>query len=178
MVDASDPPSIPGDPPPPPRSNVLVDRISDLPEPLLLHILSFLPTHRAAQTCCLSSRFRKLWSASPSLHFDRFVKMVDHALLGRDCSALVERVRFNSNYDSRCLLPYKSVSRWIRTIDLLGVRHLNLALEATTVGLVCLHVFSIKSLKSLHISTLHFDGHRALMPTNISCTHLKVSMFG
>ena len=41
------------------------DRISDLPDVLLIHILSFLKTKEAAQTCV-----RNLWSFVPSLHFD------------------------------------------------------------------------------------------------------------
>ncbi|CAL5202557.1 unnamed protein product [Lathyrus oleraceus] len=41
------------------------DRLSDLPNCLLLHILSFLNAKRVAQTCLLSKRWKNLWK---SLH--------------------------------------------------------------------------------------------------------------
>ncbi|KAM7495167.1 hypothetical protein LguiB_029776 [Lonicera macranthoides] len=45
------------------------DRISDLPDALLHHILSFFPVHLIAQTSILSKRFRYLWYSCPSLDF-------------------------------------------------------------------------------------------------------------
>ncbi|KAG7560167.1 F-box domain [Arabidopsis thaliana x Arabidopsis arenosa] len=46
------------------------DRISDLPEALLLHILSSLPTEKAIATSVLSKRWRSLWKMVPKLKFD------------------------------------------------------------------------------------------------------------
>jgi hypothetical protein len=49
------------------------DMISDLSDCLLLHILSFLNTKQAVQTCILSKRWINLWKNLPSLtlsHFD------------------------------------------------------------------------------------------------------------
>ncbi|KAG7564970.1 F-box-like domain superfamily [Arabidopsis suecica] len=46
------------------------DRISDLPEALLLHILSSLPTEKAIATSVLSKRWRSLWKMMPKLKFD------------------------------------------------------------------------------------------------------------
>ncbi|XP_028806306.1 F-box/FBD/LRR-repeat protein At4g26340-like [Neltuma alba] len=63
-------------------------RISDLPEPLLLHILSFLPLKEAVATSLLSKRWRTLWRSLPKLEFDDrsfdslkfFIQFVDAAL--------------------------------------------------------------------------------------------------
>ncbi|XP_028792544.1 putative F-box/FBD/LRR-repeat protein At5g52460 [Neltuma alba] len=44
--------------------------ISDLPEPLLLHILCFLPLKEAVATSLLSKRWRTLWRSLPKLEFD------------------------------------------------------------------------------------------------------------
>ncbi|KAL5757640.1 hypothetical protein ACOSP7_020251 [Xanthoceras sorbifolium] len=44
-----------------------VDRISELPEPILHHILSFLPRNQVARTCILSKRFETVWHTYPVL---------------------------------------------------------------------------------------------------------------
>ncbi|KAJ8622385.1 hypothetical protein MRB53_030914 [Persea americana] len=49
-----------------------IDRISSLPDALLLHILSFLDMSQAVQTGILSSRWMGLWTAIPSLDFDQY----------------------------------------------------------------------------------------------------------
>ncbi|CAL1406816.1 unnamed protein product [Linum trigynum] len=46
-----------------------IDRITDLPDPLLHHILSYLPIRSIAQTSALSRRWRLLWSTLPDLDF-------------------------------------------------------------------------------------------------------------
>ncbi|XP_057470610.1 F-box protein At5g03100-like [Actinidia eriantha] len=47
------------------------DRISALPDPLILHILSHLPMHEVIRTTMLSKRWNNLWIYVPSLTFTR-----------------------------------------------------------------------------------------------------------
>ncbi|KAL6140074.1 hypothetical protein ACLB2K_058375 [Fragaria x ananassa] len=98
--------------------------LTDLPEEILIHILSFLPTLYAVQTSLVSRQFRSLWSLVPSLDFSYdlfpsavpdptplFASLVDHALLLRSISPIqtfrlsfLFYYRYSSHVDSwlRC----------------------------------------------------------------------------
>ncbi|KAK2654061.1 hypothetical protein Ddye_013917 [Dipteronia dyeriana] len=47
-----------------------VDRISELPDPILHHILSFLPLKQVAWTCVLSKKWEKTWRTYPVFKID------------------------------------------------------------------------------------------------------------
>ncbi|CAJ2639018.1 unnamed protein product [Trifolium pratense] len=49
------------------KLNHIEDRLSDLPDCILLHIMSFLNTKRAVQTSILSTRWRNVWKYLPKL---------------------------------------------------------------------------------------------------------------
>ncbi|KAI9177234.1 hypothetical protein LWI28_012664 [Acer negundo] len=49
------------------------DRISELSDPILHHIFSFLPFRHVVQTCVLSKRWERTWHSSPVLEFDRTI---------------------------------------------------------------------------------------------------------
>ncbi|PNX73623.1 F-box/LRR-repeat protein, partial [Trifolium pratense] len=48
-----------------------IDRISDLPDSILSHILSFLPTKQASATSILSKRWKLVWHSVLTLNFDQ-----------------------------------------------------------------------------------------------------------
>ncbi|CAN0896901.1 F-box/FBD/LRR-repeat protein At1g78750 [Linum grandiflorum] len=57
--------------PPPPRSAAATaSPLSDLPEPLIHHITSFLPPQSASQLCLLSTQFLSAWNSTPHLSFE------------------------------------------------------------------------------------------------------------
>ncbi|CAL5389633.1 unnamed protein product [Camellia sinensis] len=66
-----------------------VDRISALPDEVILHILSFMPMKFAIQTGILSNRWRHLWKFNPVLDFPPFPSssttepVVDYGFINR-----------------------------------------------------------------------------------------------
>ncbi|XP_058784669.1 F-box/FBD/LRR-repeat protein At1g16930-like [Vicia villosa] len=78
------------------------DRISDLPDSLILHILSFLNIKQAIHTCILSTRWKNLWRYIPTLTLissqfttvEIFTKFVTRILSLRDISMDLHTLRF------------------------------------------------------------------------------------
>ncbi|XP_045822434.1 F-box/FBD/LRR-repeat protein At1g16930-like [Trifolium pratense] len=70
------------------------DRLSDLPDGVLHHILSFSDAKQAVQSCILSKRWKNLWKTLPTLKLTSrqfttrraFTKFVSHILSHRDAS--------------------------------------------------------------------------------------------
>ncbi|THF93990.1 hypothetical protein TEA_028463 [Camellia sinensis var. sinensis] len=66
------------------------DRISNLPDSLLIHILSFLETRYAIRCSILSTKWRNLWASVPNLifhidsHSNRYFDFIDRVLLVHD----------------------------------------------------------------------------------------------
>ncbi|XP_057425452.1 putative F-box/FBD/LRR-repeat protein At1g78760 [Lotus japonicus] len=78
------------------------DRLSDLPDCILLHILSFVKAKAAVQTCILSTRWKDLWKRLPSLillssnfwTYKSFTKFVSRLLTLRDGSTALHGLDF------------------------------------------------------------------------------------
>uniref|UniRef100_A0A0D3CDR6 F-box domain-containing protein n=1 Tax=Brassica oleracea var. oleracea TaxID=109376 RepID=A0A0D3CDR6_BRAOL len=76
------------------RDVVREDRISELPEPLILQILSLLPTKLVIATSVLSKRWRSVWKKVPILKFEskgninKFAENVSMSLLSHKAPVL------------------------------------------------------------------------------------------
>ncbi|KAL1310200.1 hypothetical protein AAHE18_17G230900 [Arachis hypogaea] len=87
------------------------DRLSDLPDCVLLHVLSFVNAKHAVQTCVLSRRWRNLWKLLPTLTlhsshfwtFKTFTKFVSNLLTRRDASSAVLNLDFERH---GCIEPH------------------------------------------------------------------------
>ncbi|XP_004516421.1 F-box/LRR-repeat protein At3g26922-like isoform X2 [Cicer arietinum] len=80
------------------------DRLSDLPDCVLLHILSFLSAKESVQTCVLSTRWKNLWKYLPTLTLTSypqfktlkgFTNFVSRILSLRDHSTALHTLHFH-----------------------------------------------------------------------------------
>ncbi|KAL4357046.1 hypothetical protein HN51_028400 [Arachis hypogaea] len=139
------------------------DRISDLPDSILLHIMSFMMIHDVIKTCILSTRWKNLWKSMPNikLHtadfrnhcvFSEFISGIvscrdgrgdgDHPLISLDFS----RHGYLQNYILTDLMRYV-VSK--------DIQHLKIYVPYN-LGLPSF-VFSCSSLLSLDLSVSSYD---------------------
>ncbi|PRQ17712.1 putative F-box domain, leucine-rich repeat domain, L domain-containing protein [Rosa chinensis] len=129
-------------PPPLPNSN---QNLNDLPQEVLVYILSFLPTIEAIQTSLISRKWRNLWFFLTSFNFSfetcfpyfdnplpfytrrmtrPFANFVDRALTTRPADPAVHSFRLSFIYDSDYEVRVES---WIRTaVTHLQARELHL----------------------------------------------------
>ncbi|XP_050289057.1 F-box protein At5g03100-like isoform X3 [Quercus robur] len=135
------------------------DRISTLPDSILLSILSFLPTQEAIKTGVLSKRWAYLWTSVPSLSFelkdchsdgyydkrfddftsavdpmDDFISAVDHTLLLHTAPKLTN---FSVRFKYRTSLKAR-LDLWVRFATTAKVNQLSLHLflrHITDIGL-------------------------------------------
>ncbi|KAG6516749.1 F-box/LRR-repeat protein At5g02910-like [Zingiber officinale] len=73
------------------------DYLSGLPDSLLHHILSFLPTRDSVRSSLLARRWRRLWESVPAIVFSSVDKSsansVDRFLASRSCSCSISHLR-------------------------------------------------------------------------------------
>ncbi|KAM0850106.1 hypothetical protein ACQ4PT_053301 [Festuca glaucescens] len=80
-----------------------MDSVSSLPDHLLHHILTFLPTHQSVRTSVLSRRWQRVWIGLPTFAFDDkrgssiagFASSVDAVLAPRLLQGTVDRLQIS-----------------------------------------------------------------------------------
>lgn len=145
------------------------DRISLLPESLLCHILSFLPTKEAVCTSVLSSRWRNLWKWAPTLELETADFTNDEACVGfiRHKLQNFQSLRgFNlcinsskSRNDAALYEPClgELINRKIRRLVVDCYRNIEVPLTLPSCeALVCLSLYCVKlnAFESLHLPCL------------------------
>ncbi|XP_059657087.1 F-box/LRR-repeat protein 25-like isoform X1 [Cornus florida] len=128
------------------NNNCRMDRISCLPDEILVSVLSLLGIREAARTCVLSKRWKHLWSFNRVLNFDASQTVLQfesntEALLGVErsrniswvnkvveshCGSTIDefRVCFCLNSSSSCV-----IDRWIEFAITKSVQRLEMELE-------------------------------------------------
>ncbi|XP_078182068.1 putative F-box/LRR-repeat protein At4g00320 isoform X2 [Carex rostrata] len=164
----------------------LIDRLSNLPDALLITIISFLPTHIAARTSVLCRRFRHLWEASPSLALNSyelprprsktFIAMAKRALLGRNPSLPLHSLSLEA-YDYGSQNAIAIVSSLIAKARSLDLHHLTMKGFWLSDFLPILPiVFTINSLRRLSLYGFRTPGQytqKLNFPSGINLTFLR-----
>ncbi|CAA0808514.1 F-box/FBD/LRR-repeat protein [Striga hermonthica] len=175
-----------------------IDRLSSLPDGVICHILSFLPTKRRVATSVLGKRWRFLWVHVPCLHFNfsgyKFRKK------GTQASDIINRVIFRHKakiMDTLTLNRVKyneyQLETWITTAMDRSIRNLylelsfdtfprylyncktivHLKLENKRASLSAVKNVSLPSLKKLYVHNLVCENDDALPRFLSGCTSLN-----
>lgn len=167
------------------------DRISSLPDSLLHHILSFLPTKYAVATSTLSKRWASLCFSLPSLDFDdttyephstyhlgrearflHFVQFVDGFLLLRD-SQPIKRFRLKGgNY-----VQYHNINIWVNAVIHRKVEELDLSLPISKRINLPPTVFTCKTLVVLKLYGFAFKPNVSVCLPCVKILHLRSCRF-
>lgn len=169
------------------------DRISKLPEPLIHHVLSFLPIKYAVSTTILSKRWKNLWISMPVFDFldwrsityapgteggdfklhqetNRFMDFLDNTLFSNNnASSTIQRFHLNCDNEH---FDASRVREWITALIKRKVRELNLMVNCPRSNLVPVDLFICESLTILDFD---FGKEQVLeFPQSISLPKLKV----
>ncbi|XP_012842067.1 PREDICTED: putative FBD-associated F-box protein At5g56440 [Erythranthe guttata] len=146
-----------------------IDRISDLPDSVICHILSFLRTKFSVRTSILCRRWMHLWAYVPNLLFHTENQEIDYQLQTWVTFAVVRNVQklylcFLSKEDvrgflPRCLFTCKTlVAMRLRSCGVIPVRR----------AAVCLPL-----LKKLHLIYVRFEADESLTHLISGCPVLR-----
>lgn len=114
------------------------DVISDLPDRVICHIISFLPTEQAVATSVLSKRWTHLWLSVPTLRLDVdlkhrealfcFNEFVYSVLLARDSvkyKSCIMDIWYHN--DDLSHIGFRNFIKWINHVVQRGVEHLEIS---------------------------------------------------
>ncbi|GAB2230614.1 hypothetical protein Droror1_Dr00014892 [Drosera rotundifolia] len=155
-----------------------VDRLSVLPDEVLIRILSFLPTGAAVQTSVLSKRWAGLFSKATGLQFDDeinmtgFTNLVDRVLKLHKVS--IER--FKLWFKGMKERDVSRVEAWIASALSLGARELDLLLKYQLDDMTQHNL-----LRSSTLTVLKLKYHETLanlnVPTSVCLSSLNILKF-
>ncbi|KAL6221412.1 hypothetical protein ACLB2K_009163 [Fragaria x ananassa] len=120
------------------------DKISQLPDAVLSHMLSFLPTKHAVRTSILSTRWKNIWASVPTLNLEHYYCDQRRSLHAGFVSS-IDRVLYCESSDiQRFRLHYYCLSEdlsridgWIRTAIRRNVVELDLCVWVLHIGVDC-----------------------------------------
>ncbi|KAG5007188.1 hypothetical protein JHK85_025730 [Glycine max] len=155
------------------------DRLSELPDCVVLHIMEFMDTKYAVQTCVLSKRWKDLWKRLTYLGFNttlfnnvvKFNKFVSRVLSGRDGSVSLLNLEF-----TRCgMAEPKLFNRLMKYAVLHNVQQFTVSLNLSFRQSFEFrpYIFSCESLTFLKLSFNSFDTSIVALPGSLNMPALK-----
>ncbi|TKY49091.1 F-box/FBD/LRR-repeat protein [Spatholobus suberectus] len=179
-----------------------VDRISSLPDDVICHILSFLPTKDAVNTSVLSTRWRSLWTSVSTLDFEdnwpcfprkTYASVLGSIIVQRKATCIKKLILSNYNrsfnIDMISTLVSAAVTQNLEEMHLLCYYFLEAALPNTlftcktisvlnlslgwTINLNHISSFHLPSLKVLHLSLLYLVDDESMMRLFSGCPVLE-----
>ncbi|GER44202.1 F-box/RNI-like superfamily protein [Striga asiatica] len=136
------------------------DRISELPIPLLHHILCFLSQKEAVRTCLLSKQWRHIGSSGPNLDFseewfddtqEKFVSIVDRTLQGyHDQNLSIHKLHLHLSTSPLSQPVISLLDKWILMIPALNIKAFKLNFHSPTCILSLTPAY-YESLEELHL---------------------------
>ncbi|KAJ4765676.1 F-box/RNI-like/FBD-like domains-containing protein [Rhynchospora pubera] len=134
------------------------DYFSNIPDELIVSVLSFLNTHEAARTSLLARRFRHLWKSSLSINIfstqiGKFVAMADRAILQRNPVEPLLNLRLFNAFIPNKSLPVSLISSCLIKACNLDLRHLIIHDSMLDLEPILPIIFSIHSLESLRLDS-------------------------
>uniref|UniRef100_A0A0E0IZD5 F-box domain-containing protein n=1 Tax=Oryza nivara TaxID=4536 RepID=A0A0E0IZD5_ORYNI len=112
------------------------DRIGDLPDEVLHHVLSFLPAQEAVRTCLLARRWRHLWKSATGVRIGEgetdpgsvkdHQEFLDHLLVLRDSAPMETCVLRFSEHSKELIEDAARLNFWFKHALLRKVRFLQL----------------------------------------------------
>ncbi|KAK2387729.1 FBD-associated F-box protein [Trifolium repens] len=146
-----------------------MDIISNLPDAVLCHILSFLETRQAVATSILSKRWKHLWLSVTVLDFSNthvtnqeanflFNDFVYSVLLSRDSAIPIKifRLFVVYHYTQPVNLRIPSFAKWINFVQQRGVEYLDLRV-GTGSSILPINIFSCTTLVVLKLNFFLVD---------------------
>ncbi|XP_057437531.1 F-box/FBD/LRR-repeat protein At5g56420-like [Lotus japonicus] len=155
------------------------DMISNLPDDVLCHILSFLPIEDVFATSFVSKRWRPLWLSVTNLDFDQdrftrsgnrsfssFIKFVEASILRLGIHQPIKTFRLKC---STCSVSH--VKTWLKTAADRKVENLQINCLAFCQDLPC-SIFSITTLVVLQLKCVAFKGFFSVELPLLKTLHL------
>ncbi|XP_057451629.1 F-box/FBD/LRR-repeat protein At3g26920-like [Lotus japonicus] len=147
------------------------DRLSDLSDCILLHILSFVKAKHAVQTCVLSTRWKDLWKYLPTLilhsldfsSLPSFTKFVSRLLTIRDGSTVLQGLDF----EHLGWVQPNLLKRIVKYAVLHNIQRLGLIVTTSDIEHIPNCIFSSQTLTSLKLLSYGYT-KRTLFPKSLN----------
>ncbi|KAI3895683.1 hypothetical protein MKW98_025474 [Papaver atlanticum] len=170
-----------------------IDRISNLPENLIHHIMFFMDMTYVVQTCVLSKRWKHLWTNTPNLNFDfnvyslgidnrqyfglpshYFIKFVDQVFILRDNSN-IQKVNLVCGVESNPFIGISamtaSLTTWIVAAVRRNIQEFYLDISAVKISRFPQCLFTCTSLIKLELK-LGGNSSIIVLPTSMDLPRL------